>query len=102
MLTDDLSMYFRYFGGLRPYLRKTLSPDECRRRIERQLACRSDSFLKILDRGIYANRRSPYARLLAHAGIDLPTIASAVRRGGVEGALEMLYDAGVYVSFEEF
>jgi hypothetical protein len=101
-MIDDLTMCFRYFTGLRDYLRKTLSPEECRQRIQRQLSDRSHSFLRILERGIYANPRSPYARLLKHAGIDHSTIASQVNQEGVEKALERLYDAGVYITFEEF
>jgi len=101
-MIDNLSMYLRYFTGLRNYLRQPLSPAECKLRVERQLADRSRSFLKILERGIYANPRSPYARLLNHARIDYSTIEARVRQEGVEKALEWLYDEGVYITFEEF
>lgn len=95
-------MYFRYFNGLPNYLRKTLSPEECRQRIQRQLADRDHSFLKILKKGIYANPRSPYGRLLKHVGADYATLASLVQDEGVERTLEKLYEAGVYFTFEEF
>ncbi len=99
---DELRMLARYFSGLRGYLKEPLTPRECREKIRRQLQVRSDSFLSILGRGIYGNPRSPYRRLLGHAGIGFQALAAHVRREGVESALEMLHDAGVYVSFEEF
>jgi hypothetical protein len=101
-MIDDLKMFFRYFSGLRRYLRHPLSPEECRQKIVGQLQDRSESFLRVIERGIYANPRSPYVKLLKHAGIDFTTIAALVRRDGVESTLDKLYDAGVYVTFEEF
>ena len=99
---NDLKMFGRYFSGLRRYLQQPLTPEECRLKILRQLQYRSDSFLKVVERGIYRNPRSPYARLLKHAGIDFGTVAAMVRSDGVETTLERLYDAGVFVTFEEF
>lgn len=51
---------------------------------------------------MYENPRSPYRRLLEHAGIRFPDAARLVARRGVEGALEELYDRGVYLTLEEF
>lgn len=99
---NDLKMFGRYFSGLRRYLQQPLTPEECRQKVLRQLQHRSDSFLKVVERGIYANPRSPYARLLKHAGIDFGTVVALVRSDGVEATLERLYDAGVFVTFEEF
>jgi len=101
-MINDLSMYLRYFTGLRNYLRHPLSPEECRLKIERQLADRSFAFLRIIEMGIFAKPRSPYARLLKHAGIEFPSIETQVKREGVEKTLERLYDKGVYITFEEF
>ncbi|MBZ5537312.1 MAG: hypothetical protein LAO31_15260 [Acidobacteriia bacterium] len=95
-------MFFRYFSGLRRFLRQPLTLEDCRRRILHQLQDRNESFLRIVERGIYGNPRSPYAKLLKHAGIDFTTVAALVRREGLEATLDRLYDAGVYVTFEEF
>ncbi|HLF70760.1 MAG TPA: hypothetical protein VI759_01205 [Dehalococcoidia bacterium] len=59
------------------------------------------SFLRVLERGVYQNPRSPYRRLLEHAGIDLAEIERMVNAEGIEGTLERLYDAGVYVTQAE-
>ncbi len=101
-MIDDVKMCCRYFSGLRRFLQRALTPEECRHKIQRQMQERSSSFLKILERGIYANSQSPYAKLLRNARIDFETIAAHVRDQGVEATLEKLYDAGVYVTFEEF
>ena len=101
-MVDNLKMYCRYFLGLRRYLRRELTPEQCRAIIECQMQRRDDSFLKVVSRGIYANPRSPYSRLLKQARIEFESIASSVRDHGLEATLESLYDAGIYITFEEF
>ena len=100
-LLADLKMFMRYAGGLRGYLKEPLDRDDCRRLLERQVALREDSFARILELGVYANRASPYRRLLDHAGVELGDVRAMVANSGVEGALEQLYDAGVRVTLDE-
>ncbi len=45
---------------------------------------------------------SPYCRLLEHAGFTLSNVRQLVSELGLEGALGRLYDAGVYVTMDEF
>jgi hypothetical protein len=99
---DELSMFARYAAGLRTFLRQPLSSEQCRPLIERQLERREETFLKILQAGIYGNRSSPYRRLLEHAGAQFGDVARMVRSDGVEGSLDKLYDAGVRISIDEF
>jgi hypothetical protein len=91
-----------YAAGLRAYLRAPLSPRECRDRIERQLDDRSDSFLRILERGIFQNPRSPYRRILEHLDVELGDVVQLVRGHGLAGALGVLHGAGAYVTIDEF
>ena len=51
---------------------------------------------------IYRNPSSPYLPLLRLAGCEPGDLARLVEREGVEGALERLRDAGVYLTFDEF
>ena len=99
---DNLRMFARYAWGLHGYFRHTLTPEECHRRLTHQLKTREESFFHILQRGIYANPRSPYRKLLHHAGIEFADVGRLVRQHGIEGALLELYEAGVYVSMDEF
>jgi hypothetical protein len=66
------------------------------------MAERESNFLNLIERGIYENPRSPYKRLLKNAGFDLQDVACLVRQEGIEGALDKLYSAGVYVTLNEF
>lgn len=101
-MLEDLKIFGRYAWGLNDYFRSTLPPENCRRMIADQLRDREKSFLWILRLGIYDNPRSPYFKLLRHAGIDYGDIAKLVGRDGVEEALSKIYDAGVYLTLNEF
>ncbi len=101
-MVADVRMFGRYALGLGRYLRHPLGPDECREAIGRQLANREESFLAILRRGVYAQSESPYRKLLDEAGIACEDVARLVRLNGLESALKTMYDAGVYVTLDEF
>jgi hypothetical protein len=91
----------RYALGLRTALQSTIDPNEARRRIADSLAGREDKFLHTLKKGVYAIPNSPYLRLLRHAGIDFEDVCGLVTALGLEGALDHLYSAGVYISADE-
>jgi len=99
---DKLKMRSRYIFGLRRFLRQRLSSEQCRRMITEQLQNRGEMFLRILRQGIYENSRSPYRKLLLHAGMELDDVARLVRKDGIEAALQQLYQEGVFVSHDEF
>jgi hypothetical protein len=92
----------RYAMGLRGYLRDVMLPDQAQRLIEQQMAQREESFLMLLKRGIYERPDSPYRRLLLHCGFGFDHVVRLVEELGLEAALARLYDAGVYVTQEEF
>jgi len=99
---DDLKMAARYIWGLRGFLQHRLTPEEARRRIEDQLRNREKAFLNILEKGIFANPRSPYKKLLQHGRIEFADVVNLVQRHGVEGALTHLYEAEIYITIDEF
>lgn len=102
MIARDLRTFGRFAIGLPRFLSRPLSLDESRRRVVRQREARSEAFLTILRQAVYARPHSPYARLLARAGIEYGELAASVGRNGVEETLENLYDAGVFLTYEEF
>jgi hypothetical protein len=65
-------------------------------------ADRAARLLAVFERAIFPNPRSPYRRLLGAAGCELGDVRDLVAADGVEGALERLRAAGVYVKFDEF
>lgn len=101
-LPGDLHNYLRFLGGLPRYVRSRITPEEARSAFRRWVEEREDNFLRIAERGIFGYGRSPYGRMLSLAGCELGDLRDEVGRKGVEGALETLREAGVYVTFEEF
>jgi hypothetical protein len=95
-------MAARLGRDLPPFLRTPLRLEEARARVRWRLANRDRSFLSLVDRAVYGHARSPYRRLLAHAGCERGDLEALVAREGLEGALAILAARGVYVSFDEF
>ena len=101
-MRSQLAEFRRYHAGLRQFLRTTVTEAECAERLRRELENRERSFLDVLERGVYAQPASPYRKLLEHAGVELGDVARLVEDDGIEGTLERLYGAGVYVTRDEF
>ena len=101
-MLDELGMFARFVWGLHGFLRQPIDLNDARLQIKRQLDARADTFLRILQRGIYEQPASPYLRLLRWARIEFDEIAQMARRQGVEHALEHLHASGVYVTLDEF
>jgi hypothetical protein len=102
MNRNDLKAFRRYASGLPAFLEDRLSAERCRELVRQRLHAREDNFLRLLERGIYGQPRSPFRALLVRAGAEYGDVAALVRADGVEGALGRLYDDGVYVTYEEF
>ena len=98
----EARILWRLTRALGPWLRDTLTPEECHARAREGLARRSTAFLEMLEHGIYGVAESPYRALLEQARIDLSDVRESVARDGVEETLSNLYEAGVYVTLEEF
>jgi len=88
--------------NLRGFLSTPLASEAAESTIRAQLRQRDASFVAFAARAIYGNPGSPYLALLREAGCELGDLRALVEREGVEGALEALRDAGVYVTFSEF
>jgi len=101
-LVRSIAKNYRFLSGPRRFLSEPISQAQARALVERQLAERNESFLDLLERTVYANPGHPYCRLLHRAGFELEDLRHLVSELGLEGALENLYDAGVYISQDEF
>lgn len=99
---DDLKMASRYAWDLRGFLQTPLSPAVCRQQLQTQLQNRDIIFLQLLQRAVYQNPTSPYRALLQWAEISYDQLAQLVSQLGIEAALQQLYEAGVYVTLDEF
>jgi hypothetical protein len=101
-LSEQTALFMRLVGALSGYLREPLDQAAAHARVRTDVASRPDNLLRIISKGVLAVPGSPYRALLEHAGATVEDVAELVRGEGVEGALERLYDAGVYVSLDEF
>jgi len=92
----------RLASDLPPFLRTPLTLAAARAQVRQRLQTREERFLLLAQHAIYAQQRSPYRQLLAHAGCELGDLRRLVSQDGLEGALNRLTAAGVYVTFDEF
>jgi hypothetical protein len=94
--------YWRLGGGLKAFLRETLTLEQSRELIRQGLRNREQSLLMIVRRAIYDNEASPYLKLLRLAGCEYADFEKMVRSDGIEASLHRLRETGVYLSYEEF
>jgi hypothetical protein len=87
---------------IKGFLRDRIDSRQAEEKIRRDLAHRSEDFLRVAQAEIYAQRENPYRRLLENAGCDFSDLASHVRRHGLESTLERLAAEGVYLTAAEF
>jgi hypothetical protein len=101
-LVGDALTFGRFSLGLREYLSRRMSAADARAILRRRLDERDDTFLAFLKKGFFGNPRSPYRPLFELAGVEYGDVEQMVRARGIEATLEELYDAGVYVTYQEF
>lgn len=98
----DAFGFVRFAAGLKAFVHRPLAIADAKRFIRHGMEHRDQAFLQKIDRVVFGNRKSPYARLLRCSGCEAGDVAGLVREEGIEGALRRLYDAGVYVTYDEF
>jgi hypothetical protein len=98
----DAIAYARFAAGLPALLRRRIDVAEAQRIVRERLGRREDALIELARRAYFAGPRNPYHSLLALAGCELSDFERLVRDRGVEGTLEQLHAAGVYLTFEEF
>lgn len=97
-----LRTYIDFSLRLRAYVHNPITQAQAEQTILDQLANREDNFLKILKSNVFDYPQSPYLPLLKLANLTYADVEKMVAEIGLESTLEALYDAGVYVTFEEF
>lgn len=93
--------YLNFALRLRRFLRETRTIDDIKASIREQIINREENFLNTIRTNIFEYPKSPYLPLLRRAKLTHHDIERLVSQNGLEGALEELYEAGVYVTFEE-
>jgi hypothetical protein len=101
-IISDMAKYSRLVWDLRDFFEDTITIERSKQVISARIRNRSNNFLEIVQKAIYENPTSPYLKLLRIAGCEFGDIEKDVNKDGIEGALQKLLAAGVYLSFEEF
>ncbi len=99
---DTAAMCLRFAAQAPPFLQHSTSTDEARDLVRTRLNQREQHFLQLVQRAVYQAPSSPYYALLHMAGCDYSDLERLVNGEGLEGALQRLARAGVWLSFEEF
>ena len=98
----DARSYAGFLRGLPGFLRRRMTLDEAKAVFRERMAKREVNFLSMVEKGVFAYKDSPYRALFEVAGCSYADVEEAVKKRGLESTLEVLRDAGVYVTFEEF
>lgn len=101
-ILDYARMFARFPASLARFLRAPLTRDESLRIVRERMGRREANFLRLVERSVYGNARSPYLALLRSVGCEFGDVRNSVARHGLEGALAQLRQAGVYATYEEF
>ncbi len=86
----------------RRYLQHKVTLPQAEATIRSRLVQREKNFLDSAKRNIFDHPRSPYRFLFQQAQCGWDDLQALVLQHGMEGALQALRDAGVYVKFEEY
>lgn len=94
--------FVRMASGLKAFVGEPISVDAARALVRQGMQTRDAAFLQKVEWAVFRNPRSPYLRLFRAAGCTLGDVKNLVKQAGVEGALQQLLQAGIYVTLEEF
>lgn len=93
---------FRLLRGLPRFLHRPITSQQAHAVLRRRLERREARFVSLVQRAIYDVGLNPCRQLLDLAGCEAGDFARLVEQEGVEGALQVLYRQGVYLTLEEF
>jgi len=92
----------RFTLDLKDFLRRPITIEEAESLVRHGMERRDEAFLQMVRHRIFGNRTSPYLCLFAAAGCEFEDVERMVKREGIEGTLQELLRAGIYVTLEEF
>jgi len=98
----NLRRTFDLTVGVRDFLRERLTLAQAEEQITRGLDQRERNFIELIRTRVFDDPDSPYRPLFGHAGCAFSDFQASVHHHGVDGALERLAAAGVYLTSEEF
>jgi hypothetical protein len=101
-LLSTAKAYLNFARQLKIFLNNPVTYEDVQAKAKQQIINREENFLKTLQLNVFNYPQSPYIPLFKLANISYQDITRMIGRQGLENTLEELYNAGVYVTFEEF
>ena len=98
---SELWGFLRFATGLKAFLRQTISPEQARALVRKWVNQREERLIQKMESAVFGFARSPYLKLFRAAGCELEDVRKLVQSRGVEGTLRHLFEAGIYVRWEE-
>ena len=92
----------RFSLALRPFLADPITPEAARDHVRQCMRARDQALMRMVEGAVFGHPQSPYLRLFRAAGCEFGDVKKLVTEEGVEGTLQHLRRAGIYVTFEEF
>ena len=99
---SDLRTSLRFTLGLKKFLTDKMTLPKARQIIQQRMAQREENFLKVVKKGVFEYKKSPYLPLFKLSGCGYQDVERMVARSGLEAALRTLKEEGVYFTIEEF
>jgi hypothetical protein len=99
---DDLAAGARFLGALPSFLRTQVTLEQGRAILRSRLEHREARFLTLMRQAVYEHVGSPYRELLRLAGCAYGDLQRLAIQNGVEGALSVLLEHGVYITVDEY
>jgi hypothetical protein len=89
-------------GRLPTLLKQPITFGQAAVTVKERFGQREKTFLYIAQKGIYEHPESPYRGLMLSAGCEYGDLEKLVLEEGVEGALQVLFRRGIYLTVGEF
>ena len=99
---SDLVQGFQFCAALPRFLRQQIAVEAARAEVGARLARPEQRFFARAQWALTYRVSSPYRELARLAGLELGDLARLVVQEGVDGTLQALYRAGVYLTVDEF
>ncbi len=92
----------RFLARVPAFMRRRFTLDEARAIQAARLREREHRFLHFVERAVFARPTSVLSKLFEHAGVPFQDLRELVLRQGLDEALQRLFEAGVYMTSDEF
>ncbi len=94
--------YFRFYINLKPFLETIISKEAAKEAIKQRLVNREENFLRLIKKGIFLNKKSPYLKIFKLIQISYDDIERMINKNGLSETLNILREDGIYLTVEEF